>query len=234
VSRRSSIALGCALGLFSALFEAPSAEACQRAAIEPFRIDRTLPTNGTETPDKFRQVSAYTYRIESERCNGDTCSASSCGDEGYLLLHFAPPAEADARELGYRLVWLRGSAPPSLLRQLDRVMPLDPQAREIAVELSFKEITLLEGELALVAIDHAGNESEPSDPVQITWSGCTEYFDDPFCADGEVVVPPRAEPRCSLTTGPRAGHGLPITAAILFGLGATVCTRNRRRKRASS
>lgn len=110
-------------------------------------------------------------------------------------------------------------------------MPLDPQTREIAIELSFKEITLLEGELALVAIDHAGNESEPSDPVQITWSGCTEYFDDPFCADGEVVVPPHAEQRCSLTTGPRAGHGLPLTAAISFGLGATVYARTRRRKR---
>jgi hypothetical protein len=199
--------------------------------IEPFRIDRALPTSSEEAPGKFRQVSAYTYRIESERCSGDTCSASSCGDEGYLLLHFAPPAEAEDRELGYRLVWLRGSAPPSLLHQLDRVMPLDPQAREIAVELSFKEMTLLEGELALVAIDHAGNESEPSNSVQVSWSGCTEYFDDPFCADGEVVVPPQAEQRCSLTTGPHAGHGLPLTAAIVLGLGAAAGARGRRRKR---
>ena|GEM_PF-4254123 len=231
MSLRSAISLGCVLGLFSAFFEAPSAQACQRTLIEPFRVDRTLPTNGEKAPDKFRQVSAYTYRIESERCSGETCSASSCGDEGYLLLHFAPPAEAEDRELGYRLVWLRGSAPPSLLRHLDHVMPLDPQAREITVELSFKEMTLLEGELALVAIDHAGNESEPSNPVQITWSGCTEYFDDPFCADGEVVVPPQAEQRCSLTTGPRSGHGLPLAAAIALGLGATLSARGRRRKR---
>jgi hypothetical protein len=231
VSLRSSISLGCALGLFSALFEAPSAQACQRYLIEPFRIDRALPTSGEEAPDKFRQVSAYTYRVESERCSGDTCSASSCRDEGILLLHFAPPAEAEDRELGYRLVWLRGSAPPSLLRHLDRAMPLDPQAREIALALSFKEITLLEGELALVALDHAGNESEPSNPVQVSWSGCTEYFDEPFCADDEVVVPPRAEQRCSLTTGPRAGHGLPLAAAIVLGLGAAVGARGRRRKR---
>lgn len=228
---RSSISLGCALGIFSALLDAPSAQACSRQLIEPFRIDRALPTNGSESPDMFRQVSAYTYRIESERCNGNACSASSCGDEGYLLVQFAPHAQAADKELGYRLVWLSGSAPPSLLRHLDRVMPLDPRAHEIAIDLDFKEITLLEGKLALVAVDHAGNESQPSEPMQVTWSGCTEYFDDPFCADGEVVVPPQAEQHCTLTTGPRAAHGLPLTAAAVLGLGAAACARGRRRKR---
>ncbi|HTU59028.1 MAG TPA: hypothetical protein VMF89_11355, partial [Polyangiales bacterium] len=205
------------MGLLSALFEAPSAQACSRTEIEPFRIDRSLEAHGQETPDMFRQVRAYTYRIESERCSGDTCTASSCGDAGLLLLRFAPPAEAAEKELGYRVVWLSGSAPPSMLRHLDRVLPLDPQARAITLELGFKEMAVLDGELALVAIDHAGNESEPSEPVQVTWSGCTEYFDDPFCADGDVVVPPEAEQRCSLTTGPRAGHGLPLAAAIALG-----------------
>lgn len=229
MSTPGSTSLGCALGVLSAVLFAPPAQACSRALVEPFRIDSTLAEDDAEAPDRFRQVSAYTYRIESERCSLGSCSASSCGDEGYLLLQFAPPAEAVDGELGYRLKWLSGGAPPSLLRQLDKVMPLDRLTQTIAVELSFKEMTLLEGELALVAIDHAGNESEPSEPVQVTWSGCTEYFDDPFCADGEVVVPPGADQRCSLTTGPRGGHGLPLTAAVVLGLGAVGWARRRRR-----
>jgi hypothetical protein len=230
---RRSIVLSCAFALASTALDASSAHACVRGQVEPFQIDRSLAAVDTAAPEQFRQVSAYTYRVEADRCNGNECTSSSCGDEGYLLLRFAPPPEAVGGGLGYRVVWLRGAAPPSLLRQLERVLPLDPQAHAISVDLSFKEMPLLEGELALVAIDRAGNESAPSEPVQVKWSGCTEFFFEPFCAEGNVVVPPEAEaePRCALVDGPRAGRGLPLVAAGALGLGAAIRRRSQRRKR---
>jgi hypothetical protein len=208
---------------------APSALACTRAAIEPFRLDPTQVVDSSEGPSAFREVTALSYRIEATRCSGASCTESTCGDSGMLLLRFEPPAEAPAGQLGYRVVWLGGVVPPAIRAHLEQVLPLDAATRAVAVELPFDGVPLLDGELALVAVDRAGRESELSDPVHVSWSGCTEYFDDPYCVESGGVS--RPERNCAVVNGPRSGQTSPLAAASAAAFCAALLLRWSRRKR---
>jgi hypothetical protein len=79
-------------------------------------------------------------------------------------------------------------------------------------------VALLDGELSLVAVDRAGNESEPSAPVHVAWSGCMSYFDAPdHCLQ-------HTESCTIAAAGTRQrGSSLPLMAAVLFAF--VLCRR---------
>lgn len=156
------------------------AAACSTAIVD-FVIDPSLRDNDSEAPAPFGTLTAFTRRVSATRCEGNKCTQSTCGDHGQLELQF------DAREdgmgadgIGYRVVWLSGELPEHTRAVLDGVKPL-AEAQHLTLEVGWDEVPQLSGELALVAVDHAGNESAPSDPVHVEWSGCTSYWDDPTC-----------------------------------------------------
>ena len=129
---------------------------------------------------------ATTRRIAGEHCQNGTCSSSSCGDLGYVELRFEPPRDGledpyESTDLGYRLVWLSGKMPEAMRGEVGVLRPLNAGG-SLTLDIGYAAITELDGELALVAVDRAGNESARSEPVRVQWSGCTEYFDDPICA----------------------------------------------------
>jgi hypothetical protein len=141
----------------------------------------------------------------------------------FVELRFEPPQDAgeDGSDLGYRVVWLSGEMPEAMRGQLDVIRPLNAGGR-LTLDVGFSGITQLDGELALVAVDHAGNESEPSEAVRVQWSGCTEYFDEPTCA--------AASGNCTVgfaTPRPTRAGLWSWTAAL--ALGACVMRRIRRR-----
>lgn len=165
--------------LFVGVWSVQLAAACSTSPLEPFAIDPALRASDMEAPAAFRDVQSSTRQISGTRCNGKTCTSSSCGDSGLVTLTFAAPEE-DAGQLGYRVLWLRGNMPDELRATLAQTWPLR-DTRTIQIGLSFQGVTQLDGELALVAVDRAGNESAQSAPVPVRFGGCMSYFDDPTC-----------------------------------------------------
>lgn len=208
---------------------ASAALACSRAVEEPFRIDPALAEQSAEGPSRFRELNAFSYRVSDTRCSGNTCSTNNCGDSGLLLVRFEPPEEASEGELGYRAIWIGRPLPPALRQRLDRIMPLDPVSHAVVFELGFDEIVALQGEISLVAVDRAGRESPASEPVPVSFSGCTEYFDQPYCVAGGPM-PEADEPRCSVLSGVGQRRSSPLTAALALGLCTLLASRLARGK----
>jgi hypothetical protein len=180
--------LSCALLLAGAVLCPQLAAACSQVAPEAFEIDRSLAGTDQTAPTPFRGLTASTRRIAGEHCKNGICINSSCGDTGYIELRFEPPRDhadgaqdTESSDLGYRVVWLGGKMPEAMRDEIGVLRPLNA-GPSLTVEAGFAGITELDVELALVAVDRAGNESAPSEPVHVQWSGCTEYFDEPMCA----------------------------------------------------
>ena len=74
--------------------------------------------------------------------------------------------------------------PASLAPALEIVHPLFSPS-SIAIELNYEDITELDGEIALIAVDRAGNESAASAPVHVQFDGCTKYLDSDSCIEKE-------------------------------------------------
>lgn len=188
--------------------------ACSIAEPVPFTIDQTLVGVDITPPTPFRDVQAVLRQISGTRCEGNICTSSSCGDDGVIELTFTPPHD-DRGDLGYRVIW-HGSGGANWP---DGIVPLE-HANTIVIQSGFDAVTRLDGELSLVAVDRAGNESPPSAPVQISWSGCMSYFDTP-----ERCV--QHTQSCTIAT-PGMGQArslLPLMAAGLAGL--AFCRRRR-------
>jgi len=158
------------------------AAACSITLPAPFQIDPDQQENDTVPPTTFTNVSAVASRVAGTHCHGDTCSQTSCGDVATLKLKFTPPQDDQntVDELGYRIVWLRGAPPASVRPAIDRIQPLQ-SANEIDIPFGFDEITVLDADLMLIAVDRAGNESVASRPIHVEFSGCTQYFDEDSC-----------------------------------------------------
>jgi hypothetical protein len=168
---------------------APHARACSTAAPVPFQVDPSLQDEDTTPPTAFTDIVPFVRRISATHCHADrTCTQSSCGDDGVLELSFVAPSDdhSPPAELGYRVVWLSGSMPDGLGSVIDQTQPLGDQTK-VSISLGFDGVTELNGELALIAVDRAGNESAPSEPVHVEYSGCTSYFDDATCMGARVV-----------------------------------------------
>jgi hypothetical protein len=185
--------------------------ACFTVKIPPYEIDPALRDSDTTPPTAFRDVSALGVRVASLHCRGHECTEGSCPDWGGLRISFSRPKDDQTPNdaLGYRLVWMGASMPDGMLDATDHVWRLG-SATEVVVELDYDAIAGLDGEIALIAVDRAGNESAPSEPVHVAVLGCTTYFDQPTCD---------AAPGCSVLSAvgalPRgdAGRMLPLAAA---------------------
>lgn len=214
--------LACAL-LSGGLWLAPQpAAACSQIEPLPFVIDPALAQADATAPTPFRGITASTHRIAGEHCVDKQCTRSSCGDVGFVELRFEPPQDAGAEgaDLGYRIVWLSGKMPEAMRRELDVIRPLNAGG-SLTLDAGFGGITELDGELALIAVDRAGNESEPSEAVRVQWSGCTEYFDEPTCSTV-------SSSQCSVQGVGEPAHGSRSVWAVALTL---VMGRLRRRTR---
>jgi hypothetical protein len=189
-----------------------------------FVVDPALRETDSEPPTPFSELSAFTRRISATRCDGKLCTSISCGDDGHLELHFEPPKDDSnaAAELGYRVVWLSGRMPDGLRAATETIKPL-ADSHTIALELGWNGVTELNGDLALIAVDRAGNESEASRSVHVEWSGCTSYWDDPACG----VQDDRTRDGCAVLTVSGRTRSLPLWAAAAVG-GALLWRKRRR------
>ena len=188
--------------------------ACVIAEPAPFTLDQKLVGVDVTSPTPFRDVHAVLRQISGTRCEGKTCTSSSCGDDGVVELTFRP-AEDDRGDVGYRVIW-HGTGPSGWA---DGVVALNG-ANTIVLHPGFDEVARLDGQLSLVAVDRAGNESEPSAPIPVSWSGCMSYFDAP-----ERCV--QHTESCTIAA-PGAGQtrsALPLMAAGLLAL--ALCRRWR-------
>jgi MYXO-CTERM domain-containing protein len=204
---------------------AQPAAACSFAPPPQFEIDPSLSGVDTTPPTGFGGLQASTRQISGTHCEGSSCTSNSCGDFGRIELTFNAPVDdhTNTSELGYRVVWLRGRMPSTMRNFIDRVQVLRGDSR-LDLELGFSGVTELDGEFALVAVDRAGNQSEPSEPIRVQWNGCTSFWDSPNTCESDFLD-------CSVGTGPGRRQtttgALPLTAAGLVLL-------LRRRKRVGS
>jgi hypothetical protein len=217
--------LGAAALALSALYiAAPRVSACSIALIPPFEVDPNLRLIDSMPPTPFTDIAAMTLRVASTHCEGDTCSASSCGDLGALELTFMAPRDdqTPTTQLGYRVVSLGGTMPESMRTVIAKVQPLWIEGR-LSIELGFDQVTQLNGDLALIAVDRAGNESAQSEPVHVEFSGCTRYYDQPGCQGAPTCAVVRAVG--SASSDSRLWYLQPMAAGILFA-----CAWRRRRR----
>lgn len=199
-----------------AAWRAPLAAACAREPLAPYQTDAALQAEDTRPPTPFRDVRSSTRQISGTHCSGKICTSMSCGDSGRLELTFTPPEDGPEGEpLGYRVLWLRGSMPSELQKTLAATWPLLNE-RAIQIDLSFQGVTQLDGELALVAVDRAGNSSEPSDAVPVKFSGCMSYFDDPACEQAQG---------CAVVSGAGRDRAGWVGVALLAAAAASGATR---------
>lgn len=175
------------------LWHATPALACVQEPSEAYATDPSLRASDTTAPTPFTEVSARVERRDNLRCSGDICTQSSCPKQGYVELSFRAPTDDQARrDIGYRIVWLHGSVPSSVRATLDRVWPLAPPSADgegtLTFSVGFNEIEQLNAEIALVAVDLAGNESAPSEPVELQFSGCTIPLGGTQCEGAQCSV----------------------------------------------
>ncbi|HKP59619.1 MAG TPA: hypothetical protein VJV78_23005 [Polyangiales bacterium] len=200
---RGLVLLVAALGALASA--AAPARACTRAEPVFFQPDPSLRDQDSQAPTPFTQIVARVDRHPATICRDGECTTSTCGSFGSIALDFVLPRDDqnDARTLGYRVVWLRGSRPKSAGDLLEHNWPLSDAARgesdnaELSLELSYEEVANLDADIALVAIDPAGNESEMSEPIHLEWSGCTRDGDQCLEAAGCSVSRPAANGRAS-------------------------------------
>lgn len=188
------------------------ASACSTEQAAPFEIDTSLQAQDSEPPAPFSELTAFTRRVANTRCTNNVCTSVSCNDTGTLELHFESPRDEDAG-LGYKVIWLRGDMPEELRGALGVATAL-PNDRTIALSLSWEGVARLDGELALVAVDRAGNESVASAPVHVEWSGCTSYWDDARC--GGVAL--RGGSGCGVVEARGGGDFLVWGLSVIAGL----------------
>ena len=183
------------------LWPAP-AGACSLIWVPPFQIDPNQRLIDNTPPTTFAGLNSETYSVVGTHCRGDRCTKSSCSGGAGIRISFTQPPSDDHNEyaqLGYRVEWVRGLAPASLQAALGKIEPLSPTGG-INISLG-DDIMELDGELRLIAVDRAGNESPASEPVHVEFSDCPRYFDDHTCVDSFADGCSAAPGRSSNATG---------------------------------
>jgi hypothetical protein len=226
-----------ALSLTAAVLGSPAlavspASACTIAEAAVFAVDPALRSEDRAAPEPFTDLKARVTRSPESTCDGDTCIASSCGEFGIVLVTFAlPPDVQSGREtIGYRMIWQQGKAPVGVSSNLDKTWPLDASDEagrgQISFTIGYDDVADLDAEIALVAVDRAGNESSPSEPVHLSFSGCTIDLFSGTCE----------QPASCNVTDPGRDHvpnGYIASAAVLWVIGFALRQR-RKRTRAPS
>jgi hypothetical protein len=233
-----TLLLGAAL-----LGAAEPAPTCLFAPQLPHRVDAALRRNDVSAPATPVVVAVNAFRRNGMTCTRASCVANSCGSTGTVRIDLAPSADdvTPPEQLGYRLVLVRGELPESVQRSID--VPL-AAGRTLYLRPGFEELPLLDVALAAVAIDAAGNESEPTEPFAIHFDGCTlaavgdrcedeldpdtdlssvwDVGSDELLSDGAPEVAGGVS--CSLRPRPRSSFG----AVVALGLLGLFFARRRR------
>ena len=138
-----------------------------------YEVDQALRATDSMPPSAFTEVTVLAFRVPAEICNERTCTLNTCGDAAAVQLSFVRPSDdqTPSADLGYRIELIEGAIPASML---DHVAEVRPLASILSFDVNFQEIETLDAVIALVAVDRAGNESAPSAPIHITYSGCVK------------------------------------------------------------
>ena len=220
------------------------AHACVRVAPAPreqFEVDTSKSALDTMPPEGVREVAASVSRSASTLCSGGTCTSVDCAIPGSVTLHYAVDTEDEPDGVGIRVSLVEGQLPESMSPMLDIV---HPASSALTFHAGFDEITHLDAVVTLTVVDRAGNESAPSDPLSLRWSGCTTTFftdgcldEDRFeCSDnGCTEVENGLLGSCTVHAA-RRQQGGPMGLLVAFGGLAGVAMRRlrgRRRARAA-
>jgi hypothetical protein len=169
------------------------------------RVDTALQRNDAAAPGTPVVVSVDAFRRNGMTCTRASCVANSCGDTGTVRIDLAPSADdvTPPEELGYRLLLVRGQLPASLRDSIEVTLAA---GQPWFLRPGFNELPALDVELAAVAVDAAGNVSEPTEPFTIRFDGCTLAAVGDRCED-------ELDPDTDLSTVLGGGPDVPSTEA---------------------
>lgn len=159
--------------LLLATLAAPKlASACVLRPVVLHHSDAELAQFDTEAPSRPVIVAADTTRRSGLTCGQEICVENNCGDLGMVSIQLAPGQDdlTPSNQMGYRIELVRGEVPESMRRLLG-VELAGPAP--LLLRPSFDEVPSVSATLQVVAVDDAGNESAPSEPFTLAWSGCT-------------------------------------------------------------
>ena len=230
-----------ALGAFAALaLSAKTAAACRFLPTELHQIRPELAGVDTSSPGVPQVIQVGAYRRTGMTCTDASCVANTCGDTGTVRIELAP-ASSDLEPVGYRLIAVSGVVPASIAP----LIGVDLAGRgPLYLRPSFAEVPELDLTLSAVAIDAAGNESEPTEAFRVQFDGCTLAAVGDACEDevepsedlsavidGTSLADEGLAPEAGVASCSFGGVG--VTAALpwsaLLALGALSSARRRRR-----
>lgn len=164
--------LGLAFGALALLGAAEPASTCIFVPQPVHRVDATLEASDHEPPAPPVVVAVDAFRRNGMTCTQTGCVQNSCGDTGTVRIELAPSADDQTppEQLGYRLMLVRGELPPSLSSIIGVTLA---GGHPLFLRPGFDELPALDVALAAVAVDTAGNESEPTAPFTVRFDGCT-------------------------------------------------------------
>lgn len=138
----------------------------------PHHVDAALQRSDAAAPEKPVVVAVDAFRRNGMTCTRQSCVSNSCGATGTVRIDLAPSADdaTPPEQLGYRLSVVRGELPPSMSGMLGVTLA---GGRPIYLRPTFDELPAIDAELVAVAVDAAGNESEPTEPFGVSFDGCT-------------------------------------------------------------
>jgi hypothetical protein len=220
----------------------------------PHHVDAALQRSDASAPDKPVVVAVDTFRRNGMTCTRQSCVSNSCGSTGTVRIDLQPSADdaTPPEQIGYRLTLVRGALPASMSGMLGVTLA---GGRPIYLRPTFEELPSIHAELSAVAVDEAGNESEPTEPFAVSFDGCTlaavgDRCEDEIDPDADLssvldadLLGDESDPEvfaggasggCSLQARAlplgTSGLGSAVTA---FGLALGAAIRRRRRHRAA-
>ena len=166
------------------------ASACVLRPMVLHHSDAELAQFDSEAPSRPVIVAADTTRRSGLSCGQEICVENNCGDLGMVSIKLAPGQDdlTPPDQMGYRIELVQGDVPESM-RALIGVELAGPAP--LLLRPSFDEVPSVSATLQVVAVDDAGNESAPSEPFTLAWSGCTlaaigDQCEQEYDADSEL------------------------------------------------
>jgi hypothetical protein len=168
----SPVVLLSVLAAFAVAQPIESALACTLEPAQVHEADPSLSLIDSVAPERPHVLSAAVSRRSGLTCGAEKCVANSCGDSAMLAIELGPTLDDQTPpdRIGYRFELVNGVLPDSLLGQIG--IGLMAHTR-FFLALGFDEVISLDATLQAVAVDDAGNESEPSAPFTVSFDGCT-------------------------------------------------------------
>ena len=158
------LVLGAVVALATA-FLSSSASACRLRPTQLLQIDPALAALDTTPPPPPVISSARVYRQEGRTCVGAVCTVTSCGDQASVMIRIAPPQDdaLNPERIGYLLFPLDGVLPERIGREAAEIRRGD----ELVYRDGFDDVLATNATVVLLAVDEAGNVSDPSEPFEL-------------------------------------------------------------------